>query len=984
MSPLGKTYWRSLDELADTQAFRRFVESEFPALSEKMLSPTSRRSFLRIMGASMALAGMTGCRWPKEEILPHSQRPDGYSPGTPLQYATAMELGGCATGLLVTSYDGRPVKIEGNPLHPQSRGAVSPKLQASLLELYDPDRDDYTDWAAFESFALGHFGSLRRNEGRGLRVLSEASSSPSLAAMRARLLEAFPEARWFEYEPTSRDNERAGTALAFGTPHRPHFEFENAEVVVALDEDFLLQHPTAIGNARDWVAGRDPENGLNPKLVVYESGFSVTGAAADQRIALPAAGIAEVALRLAAALFLEHGVELPAEAAALRPLLEKFRGSGSIDVGIAADLAHHGGHGLVLAGPRQPAEVHALVAVINQALGNVGHTVSYSVDPDPTRPHHVEAITELTREMAAGRVDTLLILGGNPLFDAPADLDFAAALAKVGTSIRLGAHQDETSQACTWHLPRAHYLETWGDARGYDGTLSVAQPLIEPLFEGRSAIELLALLLGEESTEGYEIVRRTFEEQYPGQDWRRALHDGLVEGSDWPVLRPALRAVDWSGALADLTRGGATPNEIELVFIEDPAIHDGRFANNGWLMELPDPLTKVAWDNAALVAPATARELGLEQDDVIAVRVGQTSVELPVFVAPGQPKASIAVHLGYGRRNSGRVGTGAGSDVYPLRTTATMGWTRAGVTPTGRRYELATTQDHWAIDQRGADERERRSHVLVREVDLAEYREDPEAALHHGHEFHPIDLWRPHEFPGHRWGMAIDLNACIGCNGCVVACQSENNIPVVGKEELGYGRDMHWMRIDRYYSGDPDSPAVAHQPVTCHHCENAPCEQVCPVAATVHDSEGLNVMVYNRCIGTRYCSNNCPYKVRRFNYFNNHKNEQAVEMMIHNPEVTVRSRGVMEKCTFCVQRINAAKIKAKNERRTVHDGEVTTACQQACPTQAITFGDLNDPESRVRKLHEHDRGYAMIEEINIRPRTRYLARVRNSGKKGHA
>jgi molybdopterin-containing oxidoreductase family iron-sulfur binding subunit len=983
MSPLGKAYWRSLDELADTPAFRRFVENEFPALSEKMLSPTSRRSFLKVMGASMALAGMTGCRWPEEEILPHTQRPDGYTPGTPMQYATAIDLGGCATGLLVTSYDGRPVKIEGNALHPQSRGAVSPKLQASLLELYDPDRSYYTDWTAFESFAREQFDGLKRNMGQGLRVLSEASSSPSLAGMRARLLNAFPQARWYEYEATSRDNERAGTALAFGTPHRPQLELEAAEIIVSLDEDFLLQHPTAIGNARDWVAGRDPETGRNSKLVVYESAFSVTGAAADQRIALPAAGIAEVALRLAAELFLEHRVELPTEAAALRPVLEKARGAGTIDVGIAGELAHHRRHCLVLAGPRQPAEVHALVAVINQALGNVGQTVSYTADPEPARPHHVEAIAELTAELTAGEVDTLLILGGNPVFDAPADLDFGTALAKVGTSIRLGAYQDESSQACTWHLPRAHYLETWGDARGYRGTLSVAQPLIEPLFEGRSAIELLALVLGEESTKGYDIVRRTFSALHPEQDWRRALHDGLVEGSDWPAARPALRSTGWAGDLAQRVDASAKDG-YELVFLEDPAIHDGRFANNGWLQELPDPLTKVAWDNAALVAPSTARELGLEQNDVVAMRVGERRVELPVFVAPGQAAASIAVHMGYGRRSAGRVGTGAGADVFPLRTTDSMGWTRVGVESTGGRYELATTQDHWAIDQRGADERERRSHVLVREVELAEYRADPAAALHHGHEFHPLQLWQEHEFPGHRWGMAIDLNACIGCNGCVVACQSENNIPVVGKEELGYGRDMHWLRIDRYYSGDPDSPGVAHQPVTCHHCENAPCEQVCPVAATVHDSEGLNVMVYNRCIGTRYCANNCPYKVRRFNYFNNHKNEHAVEMMIHNPEVTVRSRGVMEKCTFCVQRINAAKIQAKNERRTLQDGELTTACAQACPTRAITFGDLNDPQSRVRRLHEHPRGYAMIEEINIRPRTRYLARVRNSGKKGHA
>jgi molybdopterin-containing oxidoreductase family iron-sulfur binding subunit len=624
--------------------------------------------------------------------------------------------------------------------------------------------------------------------------------------------------------------------------------------------------------------------------------------------------------------------------------------------------------------------------LMNEALGNVGETVRYTVDPDPERPPYVETIGALAGELEAGAVDTLLVLGGNPAYDAPADLELPAKLARAETTIHLSTYRNETSDICNWHLPRAHFLESWGDARAFDGALGAIQPLIEPLYGGRSTPELLALLLGDPVASGHALVRDTFSRQGVSEDaWRRVLHDGIQPGTEFKEVRPSIRLESWTEGLKAYlrTREETTPGRLELVFHPGYSVYDGRFANNGWLQELPDSMTKLTWDNAALIAPSTAEALGVGQGDLVRVEQYGRSVDLPVYLMPGQAAGSISVQLGYGRRRCGRVGEGVGFDVYPLRTTEAMNWLEVAASPAGGNYPLSTTQDHFAIDALGARERADRIAVLVREVDLEEYRLDPEGAMHAGHEAKEVELWEPPATydDGYRWGMAIDMNACVGCNACVTACQSENNIPVVGKDEVGRGREMHWIRVDRYFAGPTESPSVTHQPVTCQHCENAPCEQVCPVAATVHDSEGLNLMVYNRCVGTRYCANNCPYKVRRFNYFNNHKHESAIEAMVYNPDVSVRSRGVMEKCTFCVQRISAAKIEAKNNGREVRDGEVRTACEQACPTRAITFGNLNDPQSRVAKKQHDPRAYAMLSEWNVQPRNRFLARVRNAGRR---
>jgi molybdopterin-containing oxidoreductase family iron-sulfur binding subunit len=985
-----------MDELADSPDFRKFVENEFPASADEMLAPASRRNFLKIMGASIALAGATGCRWPTEEIVPFAHRPDGYTPGEPLRYATAMDLHGSATGLLVTSYDGRPIKVEGNPDHWQSLGGTNAWHQASILELYDPERSQNpvradigaTRWEDFVTFGRGHFDALRDTGGRKLRILAEPCSSPSREDMRTRLLQAFPQAKWYEYAPLSRDNQREGARLALGGAYRTHLALDRAEFILSLDEDFLLHHPAAVRYGKDFVDGRNPDRDSFSRLYVVESCFSLTGSVADRRIALQNRMIPVFAVCLAAELFLELGLELPPGSDKMRRVLERVQVHPlytEIDFSFARELIQRPGRTVVAAGPRQPVEIHALVHLINEALGNIGQTVTYTAEVDAERPPHTQAIRELVADAQRGLVETLVVLGGNPVYDAPADVDVAGMLGRVQTSIHLSSFRNETSGMCSWHLPRAHYLETWGDGRDYRGTAGISQPLILPLFDGKSDIELLAQIIGKPPFTGHEIVRRTFFESSveasSESDWARALHDGSCRGTEASEVRPPIEVDSWTDRLKPfLTAQAREPSgEFELVFMEDSSLVDGRYANNGWLQELPDPLTMLTWDNAALLSPLDAERLGVGQEEMIRLSLGETSLELPVFLMPGQSPGTIGVSLGYGRTVAGEVGNEKGFNIYPFRQGAGMGWVDVQVERTAGRYRLATTQNHFAIDTLGGRERAERAGTLVREVELADYRADPEHAAHRGPHHVPVELYKNWEYEGHKWGMAIDLNTCIGCNVCMIACQAENNIPVVGKAEVLMGREMHWIRVDRYFTGDPLDPMVAHQPVNCQHCENAPCEEVCPVAATVHDSEGLNLMVYNRCVGTRYCANNCPYKVRRFNYFNNHKNEDSLTMMAHNPEVTVRSRGVMEKCTYCVQRIGAAKTRAKNERRAVRDGEITTACAQACPTKAITFGDLNDESSRVARKHGDPRAYAMIEEINVRPRNRFLARVRNRG-----
>ncbi len=1011
----GQAYWRSLDELADTPEFRKFVTSEFPHLPELLSGPT-RRNFLKAMGASLGLAGLTACRWPREEIVAFASNSAGRVPGIPQQYATASELGGVGLGLLVTSYDGRPIKIEGNPEHGFSQGATDAITQASILELYDPDRSQscvlrsdaqrpLRTWAEFTAFATPHFAALKGSGGEGLCVLSEASSSPSLGQMRARLAAAFPKAAWFEYEALSRDHERSGLTQALGSPHRPQYDLSRADVILSLDCDFLMQHPAALRLTRAFTQRRDgAAQGKMNRLYVLEATHSITGSNADERAALRSSDIAAAAVQIAAGLAAKS-VALPGAAATLAGATVKVLDAALLDA-IVSDLVAHRGHSLILAGEAQPPEVHALCAALNEALGNVGQTVHYAAEPDAQRPTHVEAISTLCERMKAGAVKTLVLIGGNPVYDAPADLDFAAALAKVPTSIHLGYYYDETGREALWHVNRAHFLESWGDVCAYDGTVSVVQPLVAPIYDGKSAIELLALLTADELNNGYDIVRRTLKQQAAADVadfelvWRQWLNAGVIAGSAWAVSAAKVSGDAWIAPLMARVQSsaGKAGGALELVFRGDYKVYDGRFANNGWLQELPDPMSKLVWDNALYLAPSTAAKLGVrKKGQFVRIDVGGKTLEVPAFVMPGHAADSLSLALGWGRRNGGAVARGAGFNAYPLRTRANW-YIATGVQATspGSAYKLIGTQDHHAITTEVGDaETAKRVPKLIREVSEAAFRKNPKLISDFVHHLPQAPLHEPHQYNGARWAMSIDLSKCTGCSACVVACQAENNIPVVGKAEVARGREMHWIRIDRYFRGDPEQATVSHQPLTCHHCENAPCETVCPVNATVHDSEGLNAMVYNRCVGTRYCANNCPFKVRRFNWFYNHhgphhprsgqtgpvltqgREVTILERMAYNPDVTVRSRGVMEKCSFCLQRINRAKIVYKNEKLPVPDGAVVPACAQVCPSEAIVFGDLAVAGSAVSKAHDDARSYTILDELNVKPRTKYMARLKN-------
>ena len=988
---VGKDYWRSLDELADTPEFRTFVEQEFPGLTEELNAPATRRSFFKVMAASLALAGMTSCRWPRELILPYANRPEGRLPGVPVQFATCWDLAGAARGLLITSYDGRPVKVEGNPLHPDSLGAADLLAQALVLELYDPDRSRTPvlrqggrelgqDWDAFVAQVGVVFDEARRRGGAGLAVLAEDSSSVTRLALQRRLEQVLPGVRWFQYEAVSRDVERAAARLAFGAPFRPHLRLEQASVVVSLDADFLIDHPAALRHARHYSATRRGDGGRMSRLYAVESVLSLTGAQADHRLALKPEGVGQFALALAGHLSSLGVPGLEGAAGSTSgpeddPRVDRLAGQA------ARDLVAAAGQGVIVAGDRQPAAVHVLVHALNAALGHHGRTITFSADPAGDRPDHMESIAAFAAAAEAGEFRTVLVLGGNPVYDAPADLDLGQRLGSVAVTIRLGLFDDETSRRCTWQVPRAHTLEAWGDGRGWDGTLGIAQPLIAPLYGGISDLELLALLLGDPAPRGHDLVRTHVVQFLSGEfesAWRRALHDGVVAGSALAPATPQVRPEALTEAVSELAGQREHSAGLQAVFQRDAAVHDGRFAGNPWLQELPDPLTRITWDNAALLAPATAAELGLNRGDLVRVAAAERGVDIPVFVLPGHPEGVVGLPLGYGRKAAGRVGTDVGVDCYTLRTTSSFHHGGVTAAPLGRRVTLACTQDHHAIDTVGRKGIEKRLGVLVREATLEEYRSDPAVIQNRGYEPESSSLFASPPLSGeHQWAMSIDMSACIGCNACVVACQAENNVPVVGREQVALGREMQWIRIDRYFSGSPDNPQILFQPMTCMHCEKAPCEQVCPVAATVHSEEGLNQMVYNRCVGTRYCSNNCPYKVRRFNFFNYFKQVPAVTRMAFNPEVTVRSRGVMEKCTFCVQRIETAKIIARNQRRPLADGEIVPACAQTCPTQAIVFGDLKDENSRVARLHGHQRAYAVLGELNIKPRILYQGKLRN-------
>jgi molybdopterin-containing oxidoreductase family iron-sulfur binding subunit len=949
---------------------------------------------------------MQGCvEQPQEKIVPFVQAPEQIVPGKPLYYSTAMTHDGAGIGLLAESHMGRPVKIEGNPLHPavpeiMSAAAETNRLrfgasdtfaQASVLSLYDPDRSQtvlrdgqISTWDAFAAELQAALSTLAEAGGRGLRILTETVVSPTFADQLRQLVELYPNAAWHQYEPINHDNELLGSRLAFDADVQTIYHIEAADVIVSLDADFLADGPMHLQQARGFASrrrvygeGAASAASMN-RLYVLESSLTVTGAAADHRLPLAPGAVAAFSLRLAQALGLQIEASESSENAASAgdQIPQEW-----LDA-VAADLQQARGRGLVIAGRAQPPFVHAVAHWINATLGNVPGAVEY-MEPIAARPElQLDSLRNLVNSMRSGEVHALVILAGNPVYNAPADFHFAAALENVPLTVHLSQYEDETSARCRWHIPELHFLESWSDTRAGDGTVSIVQPLVAPLRSGKSLHEVLATLLGNFAASSYEIVRSYWRSRLEAQSteaqsadvvWQQALHDGIIANTGSPAVRPTTRA-DFAAVLGgQLNLSLPAGERISVVFQPDPSLWDGRFANNGWLQELPRPLTTLTWDNAALMAPATADALQVKNGDVIEIIVEQSAIRIPVLVTPGQPANVVTLHLGYGRERAGRIGNSVGTNVYPIRWSGAM-WHVEGATvrATGRTHKLALTQHHHVMEGRN----------LVRAGTLSEFQEHPEhpAFMSEGHvPAEDVSMYPEHKYDGYKWGMVINQAACIGCNACVVACQAENNVPIVGKGQVLNSREMHWLRIDHYYRGSPENPEHYHQPMLCQHCELAPCEPVCPVAATTHSSEGLNEMTYNRCIGTRYCSNNCPYKVRRFNFldYNRELRQDAVLQLASNPDVTVRSRGVMEKCTFCVQRISAARITAEKEDRKIRDGEVVTACQAACPTEAIVFGDLNDAGSRVRQESASALNYSVLGELNTRPRTTYLAVVRN-------
>ncbi|MGB8170008.1 MAG: TAT-variant-translocated molybdopterin oxidoreductase [Chthoniobacteraceae bacterium] len=1016
----GKKYWRSLGQLSGTPEFKGWLEREFPqGAAEFNGGETTRRNFLQLMGASMALAGLSfaGCRRPEKHLVPFTRGVEWSIPGKALFFATAFPTRKGAAPLVVQTHDGRPTKIEGNPAHPVSKGATDLLTQASILDLYDPDRSRYflskgelSDSAAFEK---GLDDLIKgAGDGTGLAFLLEDVSTPSRERLRGLIAKKFPKATWTVYEPLG-----AEAAGVFGPGIEAVPAIEKADVILTLDHDFLgTDGDVATSRAfssRRAVTG--PDSKMN-RLYAVENRYTVTGGIADHRLRLPASQVGAFAVALATEIAsvtkdaaldgIAKAAKVPA--AKINPDWVKYS---------AEDLVANKGKSLVLAGPRQPAAVQFIAAAMNAALGNLGKTlVGRKVAATAS-----QNLPQLAKQIADKSVKALVIVGGNPAYNAPADLEWEKLQASVPTVVRVGFYEDETSLGATWHAPLAHYLESWGDGRAADGSYVSVQPMILPLYGAWSENDVLAKFAGLAKPAGPELVQETFKAIAKPADlttaWAKFLHDGFLEASAALPQALTFNAAAATQFVSPVPAPAATgDNTYEIVFIACPKVDDGRFNNNGWLQEIPDPISKLTWDNAALISPATAKKLGVAAPDrhmtvaTIEVKIGNNILELPALISPGHADNSVSVALGYGRTRTGRVGTSVGFDAYKLRTTATPYFAvGAGVRVTGKDYQLAVTQEHGVLEGRGAD--------LTREATLGEYkdnRENKEYFKKMGMDAHGeknVSLYtnpplnKPESIDPHAWGMTVDLNVCTGCSACMVACQAENNIPIVGKRQVIDGREMHWIRTDRYFASegdaDLDDPELVSQPMMCQHCENAPCETVCPVNATVHSEDGLNVMAYNRCIGTRYCANNCPFKVRRFNFFDynqrklpelrkwNLLSEKGMEDSLKlqkNPNVTVRMRGVMEKCTFCVQRIQEAKIATKVAVRDSGDVRIpadafTSACAQVCPTGAITFGDINNPESSVSKIRASERGYRLLEYLNVNSRVTYLARIRNPNMK---
>lgn len=1039
LSQNGKEYWRSVEEFVDAPEFEEFVTREYPHEAETWDSSLSRRNFVKVMGASLALAGLSGCViQPAEQIVPYVTPQEGLLPGKANFFATSMTLGGVATGLLVRSYEGRPVKIEGNPDHPGSRGATDVLAQASLLGMYDPDRSQEVSergnaksWELFTASLRAKIEENRADGGAGIRFVTETITSPTLIDQFTRLKTELPNAKWIQYEPVNNDNVYAGAKMAFGSAAQPVYRFEKAKRIVSLGADIFAGFNVAYIN--DYAKSKafdDTTKKEISRLYAVETTVSLTGAKADHRIAIKPSQMVEFAKAVAKA------VGAGGESA-------YTENAQWIDA-MAKDLMANRGESVVVAGNDQPAMVHAIANLINSTLGNIGKTVEM-IDPlvQNADVSQVDQLRELVTDIDAGRVKMLIFLGVNPVYTAPADLKLdMARLEKVPFRAHVGLYFDETAELCHWHVGEKHYLESWGDSRAFDGTASLMQPLIDPLYGGRSVYEVVQQFFKENfDKKDLDIVKEYWQKanissagraaattSTPGateqnasnaaatptpvvapaaapagarsfeDNWRKAIHDGAIPNT-------ASTPKTLTANAAFLSQPDVKPNgagEIEINIIADPAVYDGRFANNGWLQELPKPLNKITWDNVALISPRTAEKMGINtgndpRDHVggaqgtsfintkggnlfsdlceLEYQGGKTEKPVPLWITPGQPDDVVTIFMGYGRKRAGRVGSGIGYNAFDVRRSDAMNYGFGKLTRTGKTTTIASTQIHFNMEGRD----------LLRMWDFDDYLAHPDQG--HQHDEYPKSMYPYEEHQAvydqnYKWAMSIDLNSCVGCNACVIACQSENNIPVVGREQVERSREMHWMRVDTYYGGGdinkPEGPYF--QPVLCMQCEQAPCEVVCPVHATVHSAEGLNDMVYNRCVGTRYCSNNCPYKVRRFNFLLYQDWNTPQYKLMRNPEVSIRSRGVMEKCTYCTQRISAARIEAEKDGRKIRDGEVVTACQSACPTNAITFGDMHDKDSAIAKIKKDHRDYKLLNELNTQPRTTYLAGLKNQNK----
>jgi MoCo/4Fe-4S cofactor protein with predicted Tat translocation signal len=1008
-------FWRGLADLHDTEDAQKFRTDEFPALEADLKNVesvpaapehrVSRRSILKYMAASAAMAGLTACtKLPTEKIVPYVRAPEEIVPGKPLFYATSMPFGGEGAGLLLESHMGRPTKVEGNPAHPGSMGHTDIFAQAAILDLYDPYRSqtvirdgEIAAWDDFHAELTSLRDTWKANRGAGLRILTETIISPTLGAQIRAFLGAFPQAKWHQYEPCGRDNARDGAKMAFGEYVNPVYQFENADVILSLDANFLAIGPGHVRYVRDFSARRSPDSPARPmnRLYVVESTPTITGAMADHRLPMRASEVEMFARMLAANLGIAGAGANTGAAASQR--INDWLGA------LAKDLQAHRGTSLVIAGEEQPATVHALAHAINESLGNSGKTVIYTQPLEIEPVNGLESLRELVGDLNAGNVQTLIVLESNPAYTAPADFDFVHTYLKANQRIHSGLYYDETAELSNWHLPQAHFLESWGDTRAYDGTVGIIQPLIAPLYQGKSTLEMMLTLGSDVYPSAHDALRNYWTQNLPaqangqesGQDfeywWETTLNNGVMAGTAFPAkqVTAKLAAADAADGAQSNAENAALPNaeqqDIEIVFRPDPCVADGRFANNSWLQELPKPLSHLTWDNALMLSPATANRLGLKSEDYVNLNLADWKLGAPVWVSPGHADECATLYLGNGRWKTGEVGTRRGVNAYYIRNSRAP-YIAQGlqIAKTGKSYSLATTQHHHLIGPIGEQAEEESAQAFERDLiqvaNLSDYKNNPNFT-HEGQRQQEAEtresLFPGYPYTGYAWGMSIDLNRCVGCNACVVACGAENNVSVVGKHEVLRGREMHWIRVDAYYRGDVENPEMYFEPVPCMQCENAPCELVCPVGATNHSPEGLNNMVYNRCVGTRYCSNNCPYKVRRFNFFlfSDFKTQSTYGM--RNPDVTVRSRGVMEKCTYCVQRINHAKINAEEQNRVVRDGEILTACQQVCPADAIVFGNINDKSSQVAKLKAESREYKLLEVLNTRPRTSYLARIRN-------